>query len=121
MVGPRATISVGEGHPRSAIDRPESTTEEDCNLPGRTRSSARTQHDISKKGTELTVEELVRAQQSVLPKEDLTAYEGLWVALRDGLVVASDVDAVALRDNPDVREDDVLTPVPTGEQGLFIL
>jgi hypothetical protein len=69
----------------------------------------------------LTVEELVRAQQNVLPKEDLTPYAGQWVALRNGRVVAHDIDAVALRANPDVSEDDVLLPVPTGGSDLLIL
>jgi len=53
--------------------------------------------------------------------EDLTPYAGSWVAIRDGKVVASALDAVELRDNPVVREDDFLMPVPDGAAGVFIL
>lgn len=69
----------------------------------------------------MAVDELNKAQQSVLPKEDLRPYEGLWVALRDGRVIASDVDAVALRANPEVTEDDALLPVPVGGIDMLIL
>ncbi len=53
--------------------------------------------------------------------EDLTPYAGSWVAIRDGKVVASALDSVELRDNPDVREDDFLMPVPDGAAGILIL
>jgi len=69
----------------------------------------------------MTVHGIEREQEKSLPKEDLSSYAGQWVALRDGRVVASDLDPVALRDKPEVRNDDVLTPVPTGEHGIYIL
>jgi hypothetical protein len=53
--------------------------------------------------------------------EDLTPYAGSWVAIRDGKVVASALDSVELRDHPDVREDDLLMPVPDGATGIFVL
>lgn len=46
-----------------------------------------------------------------MPKEDLTPYAGHWVALRDGYVIASALDAVTLRAQPEIHEDDVLIPV----------
>jgi len=69
----------------------------------------------------MTVEELEREQQRLLPKEDLAPYAGQWVALRDGRVVAHDLDPVALRDKQEVVETDMLMPVPTGGRGIFIL
>lgn len=53
--------------------------------------------------------------------EDLTPYAGSWVAIRDGKVVASALGAVELRDRPDVRDDDLLMPVPDGAKGVFVL
>gem|GEM_PF-2075408 len=50
-------------------------------------------------------------QEQFVPKENLASYVGLWVAVRDGYVIASALDAVTLRDQPEVYEDDVLMPV----------
>ena len=69
----------------------------------------------------MTVTDLEQAQAELDPKEDLTPYEGQWVALREGRVIASDLDAVALRDNPAVSEDDALILVPSGGAAIFIL
>src|SRR3954468_2099621 len=60
----------------------------------------------------MTVQELEREQEKALPKDDLTPFEGQWVALRDGHVVAADLDPVALRDNAAVKDTDALIPVP---------
>jgi len=54
------------------------------------------------------------------PKEDLTEHTGQWVALRDGVVIASALDAVSLLQDPDVRETDVLMPVPVAGSGIFV-
>ncbi len=62
---------------------------------------------------------LEREQERLLSNEDLRPYKGQWVALRDGRVVASHVDPVALEDHPEVRADDMLVPVP--DQGSDIL
>lgn len=64
---------------------------------------------------------LEREQARIIAQEDLTPYRGRWVALRCGRVIASDVDGESLRDNPDVREDDVLTPVPAHDDGAYLL
>lgn len=69
----------------------------------------------------MTVVDIEREQQDAMPREDLSPYAGQWVALRDGLVVASDIDAVSLRANPGVRESDTLIPVPLGGPGVFML
>ncbi len=60
-------------------------------------------------------------QQAIMPREDLKPYAGQWVALREGHVVASDLDPVALRDRPDVEDTDTLMPVPPPGSDLFIL
>lgn len=53
--------------------------------------------------------------------EDLTPYAGSWVAIRDGKVIASALDSVELRNNPDVSEDDFLLPVPDKGSSTFLL
>jgi hypothetical protein len=60
------------------------------------------------------------AQAELEPKEDLAPYMGKWVALRSGRVVASDLSAKGLRDNPQVRPTDALIPVPRSRAGYFI-
>jgi Family of unknown function (DUF5678) len=69
----------------------------------------------------MTVEQLEREQQEVLPKEDLSPYAGQWVALRDGHVVAADLDPVALRDKDEVSETDILMPVPPEGTSISLL
>ena len=59
--------------------------------------------------------------QEPLVTEDLRPYAGSWVAIRDGKVIAAALDAVELRDHPDVREDDLLMPVPDATEGVFVL
>lgn len=69
----------------------------------------------------MAIEELEREQEELLPDDDLTPYRGKWVALRHGRVVASDIDPVALRANPDVEPDDLLTAVPDAGEGIYVL
>jgi hypothetical protein len=52
--------------------------------------------------------------------EDLTRYAGSWVAIRDGKVVADALDSVELRNNPEVKEDDFLMPVPDAGAAAFL-
>lgn len=59
-------------------------------------------------------QELAERQRALAPKEDLAPYKGLWVALRDGHVVARAVDAATLADAPEVQESDVLLHVEHG-------
>jgi len=54
-------------------------------------------------------------------REDLTRYAGSWVAIRDGMVIASALDPVDLRNDPLVHENDLLMPVPSNTSGIFIL
>lgn len=65
----------------------------------------------------MTVDEI---QQQHLPKEDLKPYAGRWVALRDGRVIANASDGVTLRDDPAVRADDMILPVPRHPGGTYI-
>lgn len=59
-------------------------------------------------------------QAALTPKEDLRPYVGQWVALRDGIVVAHDIDPVSLREQPGVHPTDVILPVPDAEGGYFL-
>jgi hypothetical protein len=61
-----------------------------------------------------------QAQAELEPKEDLAPYMGKWVALRSGKVVASDLTAKGLRDNPAVWPTDAIIPVPRSRAGYFI-
>jgi hypothetical protein len=54
-----------------------------------------------------------------LPEHDLEHYTGEWVALRDGIVVAHDVDPQALQAHPDVRPTDDLFPVGEPPSGFY--
>jgi hypothetical protein len=63
----------------------------------------------------------VTHQSDLVIREPLTPYAGSWVAIRDGMVVASALDSVELRDKPEVHEDDVLMPVPDRTEGVYIL
>ncbi len=64
--------------------------------------------------------DVTRAQQELQPQEDLSAYAGQWVALRDGLVVAAAPNPAALRENPEVHADDELVPVPEPGAEYFL-
>ena len=69
----------------------------------------------------MTVEEIQRQQQALMPRGDLAPYAGKWVAVRDGEIVASDIDPERLRLHEEVREDDALVPVGHSDRGYFVL
>lgn len=69
----------------------------------------------------MSVIDIQADQYQAQPREDLSAYAGQWVALRRGVVVASNIDAVALRANPKVTDTDALVPVPTDGAAVLIL
>lgn len=69
----------------------------------------------------MAVVDIQQEQEQTLPRDDLSPYAGQWVALRDGHVIASDIDVVALRSNPEVQESDALIPVPRDGTALLIL
>lgn len=60
-------------------------------------------------------------QREFTVTDDLTPYRGSWVAIRSGKVVASAVDPIELRENPDVRQEDWFLLVPTELDGSFLL
>ena len=60
-------------------------------------------------------------QAHLAPLEDTRPYAGKWIAIRDGRIIASANDSVSLRDNPDVRSDDQLVPVPSSDTGIYVL
>lgn len=65
--------------------------------------------------------DIQRQQDETKPRDDLRDYAGEWVALRDGRVVASNIDAVALRNDPKVRSSDDLLQVPPAGTQILIL
>jgi hypothetical protein len=69
----------------------------------------------------MAVEEIQREQTQSIPRMDLSPYAGQWVAIRGDRVVASDLDAVALRNLPEVKETDTLLPVPDPGADLLLL
>jgi hypothetical protein len=54
-----------------------------------------------------------------LPEDDLEHYDGEWVAVRDGKVVAHDVDPEALQANPEVLPTDDVFPVGDPPSGFY--
>jgi len=60
-------------------------------------------------------------QREPLVNDDLSKYTGSWVAIRDGKVIASALDPVALRGRDGVLDTDALMPVPPDGQAAFIL
>lgn len=69
----------------------------------------------------MTVKDIQRQQEALMPKEDLAGYAGQWVALRKGRVVASDINVEQLKGHAEVRDDDMLMPVGHPDRGYFIL
>lgn len=69
----------------------------------------------------MTTVEIDQVQAAVMPHGDLAPYAGQWVAVRDGQVIAHDVDPVRLREHPDVQPDDALVPVAYPDRGVFVL
>jgi hypothetical protein len=69
----------------------------------------------------MPVDEIQRQQAQAMPHEDLGPYAGQWVAIRDGKVIASDLDSVALKNHPEVSPDDELLPVPDRGPELLLL
>lgn len=59
----------------------------------------------------MTDHEFADRQRELEPKEDLSPYAGKWVALREGRVVASDIDPVRLREQAGVETEDIIVPV----------
>ena len=60
------------------------------------------------------------SQARLNPREDLSPYVGQWVVLRDGYVVAHDIDIDRLRERSELREDDVILPVSPSRAGYFV-
>jgi hypothetical protein len=53
--------------------------------------------------------------------QELDAYDGRWVAVRDGLVVAHAADQVSLRADGAVRDGDLLFPVGDPPSGFYLI
>jgi hypothetical protein len=55
------------------------------------------------------------------PPGDLVHYDGQWVAVRDGEVIASADDEETLRSNPDVRPGDLVYPIGEPPSGFYLI
>jgi hypothetical protein len=73
------------------------------------------------KSTMTPQERFERAQDAAIPEGDLSAYEGTWIAVRDSQVIASNLDLIALYNDPAVRPDDALMAVPVDEHDVIII
>lgn len=56
-----------------------------------------------------------------LPAGDLEHYTGQWVAVRNGVVVASAADEAELRADPAVQDGDDVYPVGEPPSGFYFL
>ena len=52
---------------------------------------------------------------------DLVHYEGKWVAVRDGEVIASADDESTLRQDPEVRAGDLVYPIGEPPSGFYLI
>ncbi len=59
-------------------------------------------------------------QDELGPKDDLSPYAGMWVALRDGHVVASGATFESVCQDAEVKKGDPIIPVPEKTDGLFV-
>jgi hypothetical protein len=53
--------------------------------------------------------------------QELDDYDGQWVAVRDGVVVAHGPDEEALRANASVRDDDLVYPIGDPPSGFYLI
>jgi hypothetical protein len=60
-------------------------------------------------------------EESSLPEGDLQHYDGQWVAVRDGRVVAAAVDEETLRADPAVQEGDDVYPIGDPPSGFYFI
>ena len=52
---------------------------------------------------------------------DLEAYDGRWVAMRDGVVVADALDEDGIRTHDAVQETDLVFPVGEPPSGFYLI
>lgn len=67
-----------------------------------------------------TTQEIQQHQNAARPKEDIAKFEGRWVALRNGHVVASGRSLNELRGTRGVRPEDTLRLVPRRDAVLIL-
>ena len=56
-----------------------------------------------------------------VPADDLSHYDGLWVAVRGGQVVAHGQDEETLRAHPAVRAQDDIYPIGDPPSGFYMV
>ncbi len=62
-----------------------------------------------------------RELEPELPEDDLSNFDGKWVAVREGKVVAAAEDEEALRAHPGVREGDDVYPIGDPPSGFYMI
>jgi uncharacterized protein DUF5678 len=60
-------------------------------------------------------------EQAELDPHDLSNFDGEWVAVRDGKVVAHSPDEETLRADPNVRDGDDIYPVGDPPSGFYMI
>jgi Family of unknown function (DUF5678) len=53
--------------------------------------------------------------------QELDHYDGRWVAVRNGIVVAHGPDEETLRADPSVRDDDLVYPIGDPPSGFYMI
>jgi hypothetical protein len=53
--------------------------------------------------------------------DDLEAYDGKWVAMRDGRVVTHGDDELDVRGSPEVEASDLVFPVGVPPSGFYLI
>jgi hypothetical protein len=76
---------------------------------------------VSEFEQEQDVTEGGEGEESSLPEGDLEHYTGQWVAVREGVVVASAPDEAALRADPAVEDGDDVYPIGEPPSGFYFL
>jgi hypothetical protein len=64
---------------------------------------------------------LSEPEQQQAAEHDLSRYDGQWVAVRDGKVVAHADDEETLRADPTVQEDDDIYPIGDPPSGFYLI
>jgi hypothetical protein len=60
-------------------------------------------------------------QHQLATGPDLSPYDGQWVAVRNGKVIANALDEGALRADPNVREGDDVYPIGDPPSGFYLI
>jgi hypothetical protein len=63
----------------------------------------------------------VSEHEQELPEDDLSNFDGRWVAVRAGIVVAHAEDEQTLRADPNVQDGDDVYPIGDPPSGFYMI